>query len=105
MHGAFLATGTVTTSRADTIADGLATRVPIAEALGDLTGTVDDIVLVDDDMMIDGMRLAHRHLGLVVEPSGAAGIAALLENQERFRCRTVATILCGGNLTLEQIDQ
>ncbi len=53
--------------------------------------------------MIEAMRLAHRHLGLVLEPSGAAGIAAILENRARFVGQTVATILCGGNLTAEQM--
>ena len=90
--------------RIATIADGMGTRVPIPEALDDLRNTVDDIVLVEDDRLIEGMRLAHRHLGLVLEPSGAAGIAALLAAAKRFHGRTVATILCGGNLTPEQMS-
>ena len=43
------------------------------------------------------MRLLHRTLGLVVEPAGAAGIAALLEHPDRFRGREILTPLCGGN--------
>lgn len=86
----------------DTIADGMATRIPIPEALADLVATIDDILLVSDDSMIAGMRLAHRHLGVVLEPSGAAGLAALIEHPRRFAGRTVATILCGGNITPEQ---
>jgi threonine dehydratase len=43
------------------------------------------------------MRLAAIHLGLIAEPSGAAGIAAILAAPERFRDRRVATILTGGN--------
>jgi threonine dehydratase len=86
-----------------TIADGMAVRVPIPEAVEDMQGVIDDALLVSDDAMIEAMRLAHRHLGLVLEPSGAAGIAAILENRARFAGRTVATILCGGNLTAEQM--
>jgi threonine dehydratase len=93
----------VATESIDTIADGMATRVPVAEALEDLRATVSDVVLVDDAALIRGMRLVHRHLGLVVEPSGAAGVAALLMYPERFRGRTVAIVLCGGNLTPEQM--
>jgi threonine dehydratase len=93
----------VETARVDTIADGMGTRIPIPEALGDMRGTVDDVLLVEDDAMIEAMKLSHRHLGLVLEPSGAAGLAALLANQERFRGKTVATVLCGGNLTPEQM--
>lgn len=92
----------VETASIDTIADGMATRIPIPEALGDLTGTIDDVLLVEDAAMVEGLRLVHRHLGLVLEPSGAAGIAALLENRKWFQGRTVATVLCGGNLTPEQ---
>ncbi len=92
----------VETASISTIADGMATRVPVPAALADLQGTAADVVLVDDAAMIRGMRLVHQHLGLVLEPSGAAGIAALLTYPERFRDRTVAVVLCGGNLTPEQ---
>lgn len=94
----------VETDRIATIADGIGTRIPIPEALDDLRTTIDDIVLVEDNGLIEGMRVAHRHLGLVLEPSGAAGIATLLANASRFRGRTVATVLCGGNLTPEQMS-
>jgi threonine dehydratase len=93
----------VETARIDTIADGIGTRVPVPEALGDLSGTISDVVLVEDAAMVEGMRLVHRHLGLVLEPSGAAGIAAILSDRTRFRGRSVATVLCGGNLTDEQV--
>lgn len=89
--------------RIDTIADGIGVRVPVPEALDDLAGVVDDVLLVDDAAMLAAMRLAHAQLGLVLEPSGAAGLAALLAEPARFRGRLVATVLCGGNLTPEQI--
>lgn len=99
-------TGTlVETDRIDTIADGMGTRVPVPEALGDLAGRISDIVLVEDAALIEGMRLAHQHLGLILEPSGAAGLAAVLSDRPRFRGRTVATVLCGGNLTNNQVAQ
>ena len=86
----------------NTIADGIGVRVPVREALEDLKGLVDDILLVEDDWTLQAMRLAHRHLGLVLEPSGAVGLAALLKFA-RFEGQRVATILCGGNLTEEQM--
>ncbi len=92
----------VETASINTIADGMATRVPVPQALADLQGTVADIVLVDDAAMIRAMQLVHQHLGLVLEPSGAAGVAALLTHAERFRDRTVAAVLCGANLTQQQ---
>ncbi len=86
-----------------TIADGIGVRAPIPEALDDMRGIVDDGLLVTDDAMLAAMRLALRHLGLVLEPSGAAGLAALIDHGARFAGRRVATVLCGGNLTEAQI--
>jgi threonine dehydratase len=86
-----------------TIADGIGVRIPIPECVQDMDGIVDDGILVRDASLIEAMRLAHEHLGLVLEPSGAAGLAAILENRDRFRDQSVATVLCGGNLTPEQM--
>jgi len=91
--------------RADTIADGIAVRVPFAEAVSDLVGLVDDMLLVEDDQMVSAMRLVVNELGLVLEPSGAAGLAAMLANPSRFDGRLTATILTGGNLTTQQIKR
>ena len=93
----------IETASADTIADGIAVRVPIAEAVDDLQETVDDIVLVEDAMTLDAMRLLFAHLGVVVEPAGAVGVAAIMADRARYAGQRVATILCGGNLTPEQI--
>jgi threonine dehydratase len=84
---------------AGTMADGVAVRVPIEQALRDLEGLIDDAVLVRESTILDAMRLVHRHAGIVTEPSGALGIAALIEHRDSFRGQTVGTVLCGGNLT------
>jgi threonine dehydratase len=91
--------------RVDTIADGIAVRVPVREALDDLRGLVDEFVLVSDDAIVDAMRSLHRLAGLVAEPSGAIGVAALARYPERFRGRSVATIVCGSNLTDAQMRE
>lgn len=88
----------VETARADTIADGLAVRVPVPEALDDLRGLVDEVLLVDEADIVAGMRLALAQAGLLLEPSGAVGLAALLAHRARFAGARVATVLCGGNL-------
>jgi threonine dehydratase len=93
------------TERTDTIADGIAVRRPYAEAVADLTGFVDDILLVDDRALVAAMRDAHRELGLVLEPAGAAGLAALPIYRERFQGQLVVTVLSGGNITPEQAGQ
>ena len=88
-----------------TIADGIGVRVPIPEAVKDMNGIVDDVLLVEDSGIVDAMRLLHQQAGLIAEPSGAAGVAALMAHRERFAGQRVATIVCGGNLTEEQIRQ
>jgi len=66
--------------------------------------TVDDVVLVDDQTTLKAMRLLLHHTGLLIEPSGAVGVAALLADPARFQGKRVATILCGGNVTEEQFQ-
>ena len=66
----------------------------------DLLVLVDDVVLVGEDALKAGMRLLLQHAGVVVEPSAALGVAAVLENRERFARRRVA-ILCGSNVTTD----
>ena len=95
----------VALDQADTIADGISVRVPFAEAVTDIVGLVDEMLLVEDDQMVKAMRLALNELGIVLEPSGAAGLAALLANPTRFGGRLIATILTGGNLTAGQMAQ
>ena len=88
----------VTTDSTNTIADGVAGRRPIPAVLDDLLLVADDAVLVQEASIIAGMRLLFEHAGLVVEPSGALGIAAILEDRERFAGKHVVTIVCGGNV-------
>jgi threonine dehydratase len=89
----------VETADAETIADGIAGRVPVPEALALLDGQYDSIVAVTEDQIVKGMQLAHQHLGLVVEPSGAVGLAAVVADTQRFRGKRIATILTGSNIS------
>ncbi|MGW5330549.1 threonine ammonia-lyase [Streptomyces sp. NPDC004014] len=91
----------VTTDSADTIADGVAGRCPIPAVLDDLLLVADDAVLVQEASIIAGMRMLLDHAGLVVEPSAALGIAAILEDPDRFAGRHVVTIVCGGNVDVD----
>jgi threonine dehydratase len=96
---------TIVHDSVETIADGIAVRIPVPEAVADMNGTVDDAILVTDESMLAAMRLLHEHLGLVVEPSGAAGVAAILERPADFRDQLVATVIGGGNVTPQQLTQ
>jgi threonine dehydratase len=90
------------TSSVDTIADGIAVRVPVPEALGDLARVVDDIVLVSDDAIKRAMQLIDQHLDLIAEPAAATGVAALLSHSALVQ-ELVCTPITGGNATLEQL--
>jgi threonine dehydratase len=91
----------VTTDSTSTIADGVAGRCPIPVVLDDLLLVADDAVLVQEASIIAGMRMLLDHAGLVVEPSAALGIAAILEDRDRFAGRHVVTIVCGSNVDLD----
>ena len=95
----------VSIESASTIADGIAVRVPVPEAVHHLEGLVDEVVLVDDDALIRSMQLVFKYHGLVIEPAGVAGVAAAMVYRERFQDTQVVTPLTGGNITSEQVQQ
>ncbi|MDZ7744077.1 MAG: pyridoxal-phosphate dependent enzyme [Bacteroidota bacterium] len=85
-----------------TIADGLLT------SLGSFTFPVileyvDDIHRVQEDSIISAMKLIWERMKIVIEPSSAVVLAAIMENPEIFRGKTVAMILSGGNIDLNKI--
>jgi threonine dehydratase len=93
------------TEAVNTIADGIAVRVPVPEAIDDLRGLADDFVAVEDGAILSAMRGLVAHTGLVIEPAGAVGIAALLSAAHGTYGERVGTILCGGNVTTAQMEQ
>lgn len=86
----------------NTIADGIAVRRPVPEALADMEGLVDDVLLVSEEAIERAMRLVFHEAGLVVEPAGVVGVAAVMEHAA-LRTQRLATVLCGSNLTREQL--
>jgi threonine dehydratase len=87
----------------NTIADGIAVRVPVPEAVTITENTVDEVMLVSDEHMRAAMRSLFYDAGLLVEPAGAAGLAAIAQRREEHSGKRVATILTGGNLTEQQV--
>lgn len=86
----------------NTIADGIGVRVPVSEAVADMQGTVDRVTTVTDRELVRAMKLLFTSAGLLVEPAGAAGLAAVLASPGDFAGRHVAVILGGSNLTQVQ---
>lgn len=95
--------GRPTSSATSTIADGIAVRVPIPEALEIMRHTVDEVMLVSDAEILDAMRLLFTLTGLAVEPAGAAGMAAIVKTKGAWAGKRVATPLCGSNLSAQQL--
>ena len=80
-----------------TIADGLQTNAPGKLTWEVASRLVDDVVTVGDDQIVEAMRFAFERLKLVVEPSGAVGIAAVLQGAVGSGGR-VGVIVSGGNV-------
>jgi threonine dehydratase len=75
----------------------------VPEALTDMMGIVDDVLLVSEEGLKSAMKVVFEKAGLVTEPAGIAGIAAVLEHQA-LRGKKLATVLCGSNVTAEQVE-
>lgn len=103
MAHSFAASQPLETLSVNTIADGIAVRVPVPFAVTSMRDTVDEVVLVSDELILEAMRLVRRHLGRVVEPAGVAGLAGLIQKQQDYAGSRVASVLCGANLTPQQI--
>ncbi|OHV49777.1 threonine ammonia-lyase [Pseudofrankia sp. BMG5.36] len=89
---------------ADTVADGMAVRTPGRLTLALAASLLDDVVTVDEDAFWEAMVLLRRTGGHVVEPAGAAGVAALLRHPDLAQGPT-AVVLSGGNLDLATADR
>ncbi|MBC7155952.1 MAG: threonine dehydratase, partial [Rhodobacteraceae bacterium] len=83
----------IETSRADTFADGIATRVPSPEALAIYGPGAARIVAVDDDEIAEAMRMLWRTTHNLAEGAGAAALAGLMRERATMRGRRVAVIL------------
>ncbi|MGL6112166.1 MAG: threonine ammonia-lyase [Rubrivivax sp.] len=81
-----------------TIADGIAVKSPGALTLPLIRERVDDVLLVGEDDIEQGILLLLEIEKTVVEGAGAVGLAALLKHRERFAGRKVGLVLCGGNI-------
>lgn len=85
-----------------TIADGLTTAM-CAMTFAVMRELVHDVVTVSDEAIIEAMRLIWSRLKIVVEPSCAVPLAAMLEGAWDARGQTVGVVLTGGNVDLDRL--
>jgi threonine dehydratase len=95
MAESFAAGRPVSVEGAGTIATALAITEPIAASVERVIALVDQIVLVDDDDLREAMTSIAEAVGVLVEPAGAAGVAALLRHRDALDGRRVAVLLTG----------
>jgi threonine dehydratase len=94
----FAAGAVVTTPQAETMADGVATRVPDPDALAMIRRGADRIVTVSEEAIREGMRACFSDTHQVAEGAAATTFAALAAERERIAGRRVAVVLSGGNV-------
>jgi threonine dehydratase len=95
--------GTLVEDTTSTFAEGLATRTAFELPQQILRELLDDFVLVSEDALKDATRLMIEKTRNLVEPAGAAALAAVLGTPERFAGRTVAIVCSGGNISPAQL--
>jgi threonine dehydratase len=91
----FAAGHPIATDGTDTIATALAISEPVPESLTRIRALVDEIVLVDDDDLRSAIDLVAETMGVLVEPAGAAGVAALVRHGDDIASGRVAVLLTG----------
>jgi threonine dehydratase len=89
--------------RMETAAEGLATRTAFELPQRILWEQLDDFVLVGEDDIVQATRLMLETTRNLVEPAGAAPVAAILRDPDRFAGRRVAVICSGGNIAPAQL--
>lgn len=95
----------VSTASCDTLADGMACRVPVADAVASILQGAERIVTVDENEIAAAMRIYFQTTHQVAEGAGAGPLAALWRDREQWRGRRVAAILSGGNVDMDRYQQ
>lgn len=88
----------VETNSARTFADGMAVRVPSAEALAIIAAGVDHVIRVSDDEVAEAIRAYWTDTHNAAEGAGAAPLAAIGKERTALAGKTVCAILCGQNI-------
>lgn len=88
-----------------TIADGLAVTSPGRNTFSINSVLVERVITASEEEIVDAMRLVHDELDLIIEPSGAVGVAALLASAHDWQGKRVGVILSGGNIDRHSFER
>ena len=81
----------------------MVSRSPYGNAPGISSNYVTDILVASEEEIIDAMRLTWQRMKIVIEPSSAVPLAAILRNRDVFAGKKVGVILTGGNVDLNKL--
>ncbi|MBN2570727.1 MAG: pyridoxal-phosphate dependent enzyme [Ignavibacteriales bacterium] len=84
------------------IADGLLTQLSEL-TYSILSENIKEIITVDDDKIVEAMKLIYERLKIIVEPSSAITLAVILEKKAQFKNKNVGLIITGGNVDLNKL--
>ena len=101
----FAAGTVVTTESSNTLADGMATRVPDPDALAIIRKGASRIVQVSDDEVAAAIRAYWTDTHNLAEGAGAAALAAALQDKPKLRGKRVGLILSGGNIDFDLFNR
>ena len=87
-----------------TLADGIAVKNPGALTRPIIEELVADILLVDEALIETAVHVLVEQQKIVAEGAGAAGVAALMKEKERFAGRKVGVVICGGNIDVRLLS-
>jgi threonine dehydratase len=93
----------VTGNKADTFADGMATRVTFDLTFGILATELDDVVTLSEDELAEGVRLAIRTTHNLAEGAGAATLVAAKKMRDDLHGKKVVSVMTGGNIDTETL--
>jgi len=92
-------------TKSDTIADGIAVRKPSETTLKIVNELVDDVITVTDDEISHSIFMLLERSKLVIEPAGAVGLAALLNNKINVEGKKIGVVLSGGNIDMSLLER
>jgi len=82
----------------DTLADGIAVKKPGEITSEIIKDYVDDILLINEFELEKAISSLFENERIVAEGAGAAGVAAIMKNKDKFSGKKVGTVICGGNI-------
>jgi threonine dehydratase len=85
-----------------TICDGQQTQAVGVQPFEVIRAMVSDVLAVPDPVVVEAMRFVFERMKVVLEPSGACALAALMHHREQFRGQRVGVTLSGGNIGIDR---